>query len=455
MGRSILVIDDDESMCRMIADDCSRRGLSTRWFTNAAEAFQALKTDPADVVVTDLNLPGLNGLELCERVAVNYPDVPVIVMTGFGSLETAVAAIRAGAYDFVTKPVELEILALAVERALSHRSLRDQVRRLHEETRKAHRFEEFLGESPPMTDLYRRIERVAQSDSTVLLRGESGTGKELAARVLHRLSNRRDRPFVAVNCASVPEMLFESELFGHTAGAYTGAHGTRDGLFVEANGGTLFLDEIGEVALAVQPKLLRALDQRTIRPVGADREVPIDVRVIAATHRDLESAVGENRFREDLLYRIAVITLNLPALRTRGADILLIAHKAVEEFAERMKRPVKGLSHPVAEKLLAYPWPGNVRELRNAIEHAVALTEFELITVEDLPERIRSYRKSHVILGAENPAELAPLEEVERRYILHVLDAAGGNRTNAAQILGLDRKTLYRKLRRYGVRSDS
>ena len=449
MSSDLLIIDDDVSMCRMLAQDLGRRGHAARWFTDPEAALAALKTDPPDVVLTDLNMPGLNGLELCERVVLNYPDVPVIVMTGFGSMETAVAAIRVGAYDFVTKPVELDVLALTVERALSHRSLEEQVRILGEEVRKTRRYEELLGESPAMLELLRRIERIAPSDSTVLLRGESGTGKELVARILHRLSGRGEKRLVAVNCAAVPEALFESELFGHAAGAYTGAQGSRRGLFLEANGGTLFLDEIGEISPAAQPKLLRALEQRTIRPVGGDAEKPVDVRLIAATHQDLETLIDEGRFRKDLYFRINVIVLEIPPLRARGTDVLLIAQKAVEEFAEQMHRPVRGISHPMAEKLLAYPWPGNVRELRNAIEHAVALTEFEKLTVEDLPERIRDYRKSHVILSAENPTELVPLEAVERRYILHVLDAVAGNRTLAAQILGLDRKTLYRKLLRY------
>jgi DNA-binding NtrC family response regulator len=449
MPSSVLIIDDDESMCRMIAQDLERRGHAPRWFASAQAAFAALRTEPAEVVLTDLSMPDLNGIELCERVAQNYPDVPVIVMTGFGSLESAVAAIRAGAYDFVTKPVELEVLALAVERALSHRSLKEQIRRLREEVGKTRRFEELIGESPPMVELYRRIERIARSDAAVLLRGESGTGKELVARILHRRSERKDGPFVAVNCAAVPEPLVESELFGHVAGAYTGAQAARRGLFIESDGGTLFLDEIGEVSLAVQPKLLRALEEKSIRPVGGNREQTVDVRVIAATHRDLETAVEEGRFREDLFFRVNVISLEIPPLRARGTDVLLLAQRAIEEFAERMGRPVKGMSHPVAERLLSYPWPGNVRELRNAIEHAVALTEFDTLLLEDLPERIREYRKSHVILGAGDPTELAPLEDVERRYILHVLDAVGGNRTLASGILGLDRKTLYRKLRRY------
>jgi DNA-binding NtrC family response regulator len=443
----VLIIDDDQSMCELLKADLDRRGYRSAWFISAEEAFQALKEQPADLILTDLNLPGLNGIELCERAVANFPDVPVIVMTAFGSLETAVAAIRAGAYDFVTKPFDLDVIALAVQRALDHRRLRERVKILDEEARRSQRFDELVGESPPMLELYRQIDRIARSNSTVLIAGESGTGKELVAKLLHRRSPRREKPFVAVNCAAVPEKLIESELFGHVSGAFTDARGRRRGLFVEANGGTLFLDEIGDFPLHLQPKLLRSLEGGAIRPVGSDRETNVDVRVIAASHRDLQSAVDEGRFRDDLFFRINVITLELPPLRARGADILLIAQKAVGEFAERMGRRVTGISTAAAEKLLAYPWPGNVRELRNTVERAVALTQFEKISVEDLPERIRDYRKSYVILSSSDPEELVPLDEVERRYILHVLEAAGGNRSLAARILGLDRKTLYRKLR--------
>ncbi len=449
MAGNILIIDDDQSMCELLKIDLDRRGHSCSWFTSAQEAFQALKELAFDVVLTDLNMPGLNGIELCERASTNFPEIPVVVMTAFGSLETAVAAIRAGAYDFVTKPIELDVLALVLERAVNHRFLQQRVKVLDEEARRARRFDELLGESPPMLDLYSRIDRIALSDSTVLITGQSGTGKELVAKLLHRRSQRSERPFVAVNCAAVPENLFESELFGHTAGAFTDARGARRGLFFEANGGTLFLDEIGDFPLSLQPKLLRALESGEVRPLGSDQEVRVDVRVIAASHRDLQSAVEEGRFREDLFFRVNVITCELPPLRERGTDILLLAQKAVDEFAERMGRHVNGISTAVAEKLLAYAWPGNVRELRNAIERAVALTRFEKISVEDLPERIRDYQQSNVILSSGDARELVSLEEVERRYILHVLDTVGGNRSRAARILGLDRKTLYRKLRRF------
>jgi len=300
-----------------------------------------------------------------------------------------------------------------------------------------------------MKKLYELLERVAESEASVLVTGESGTGKEMVAQVLHRRGRRRNGPFVAVNCAAMPETLLESELFGHAKGAFTDARNSRTGLFVQASGGTLFLDEIGDLPLGLQPKLLRALQERVVRPVGGDSEVPFDVRLVAATNHDLETAVEEGRFREDLYFRINVIPVEVPPLRMRGTDVLLLAQRFAEEFAVQAGKQVIGLSSAAAKKLLAYTWPGNVRELRNGIERAVALTRFEQITVEDLPEKVRDYQGSHILVAADDPSELVPLEQVERGYILRVLDAVGGNKTLAARVLGLDRKTLYRKLERY------
>jgi two-component system response regulator HydG len=299
--------------------------------------------------------------------------------------------------------------------------------------------------------LYDQLARIADSEASVLITGESGTGKELVAKALHRRSRRADKPFVAVNCAALPDTLLESELFGHAKGAFTDAQAARKGLFVQAEGGTLLFDEIGEMPLAMQAKLLRALEEGKVRPVGGETEVSFDARIIAATNRDLESAVEEGRFREDLFFRVNVIHIELPPLRSRGTDTLLLAQHFLEQFAARSGKEVVGLSKPVAERLLAYTWPGNVRELRNAVERAVALARYDKLAVEDLPEKIRDYQSSQVFVAGTDPAELVPLEEVERRYILHVLDSVDGNKTLAARTLGLDRKTLYRKLQQYGA----
>jgi len=449
MRGRFLIVDDDEALCRTIEVSLEKRGAQIEWSTGAADALERVRTEEFDAVVTDLNMPGMSGIELCERVVANRPDLPVVVLTAFGSLETAVAAIRAGAYDFVSKPVEMDVLGIVLERAFRHRELQDRVRLLSEEVERGRRFEELLGSSPAMKRLFEDLHRVAEIDATVLVFGESGTGKELVARGLHRRSGRSAGPFVPVNCTALPETLFEAELFGHTEAAFTGAKRARKGLLLEADGGTLFLDEIGDVPASLQPKLLRALEERKVRPVGSDREVSFDVRLVAATNRDLEADVEEGRFRGDLFFRINVIQIRVPPLRTRGADILLLAQHFVEEFASSTGRPVSGLTEPAAQRLLDYAWPGNVRELRNAMERALALTRHERITVEDLPEKIRTYRSGQIVLGGDDPSEFQSLAAVERRYIESVLRAVGGNRSLAARVLGLDRKTLYRKLKRF------
>jgi two-component system response regulator HydG len=450
MSGRILIVDDDQSMCELLEADLSRRGFQISCFTSADEAFHALQEKEFDTVLTDLQMPGMDGLDLCNRIVLNWPDVPVIVITAFGSMETAIKAMRAGAYDFVTKPVEMEILALALERAVKHHSLQEQVKTLSKVVETAKKYDELIGASRSMQNIYHQLSRMANAESTVLITGESGTGKELVARALHRQSSRSAGPFIAVNCAALTDTLLESELFGHTRGAFTDARSARKGLFLQAEGGTLLLDEIGDFPLTLQPKLLRALEERSLRPVGGDTEIPFDIRIISTTNRDLESAVEEKLFREDLFFRINVIQIELPPLRERGTDILLLARHFIEQFAIRTDKRVSGISNTAAEKLLDYAWPGNVRELRNAMERAVALTQYENLVVEDLPEKIRSYRGTEMIIGS-NASELVSMEETERCYILHVLKAVGGNKAHAARVLGFDRKTLYRKLRFYKI----
>ena len=451
MRGKILIVDDEQMMCEMLEDDLKRYGFHPTWYISAEKALDALKTESFDVLLTDLNLPGMNGIELCERIVANRPDIPVIVITAFGSMETAIAAIRAGAYDFVTKPIDTDFLAIALDRAVKHRTLKEKVKLLSEALKKSHRFDELIGESSPMRKLINRLARVADTETSILITGETGTGKELVAQALHKQSRRREAPFIAVNCAALPDALLESELFGHKRGAFTDAKTERKGLFFQANGGTLFFDEIGDFPLTLQPKLLRSLEERCVRPIGGTSEIAFDVRIIAATNRDIESAVEDGKFREDLFYRINVIQTHLPPLRERGTDILLLAQHFVEQFSTRLDKKIKGISSKAASKLLNYPWPGNVRELRNTIERAVALTMYEKISVEDLPEKVQDYRNSSIYIGSDNPAELVSIHEVERHYILHVLKTVGGNRTLAARVLDMDRKTLYRKLQHYKV----
>jgi two-component system, NtrC family, response regulator AtoC len=447
----ILVVDDDPDMTELLAVDLGRRGFEVASRPCGDDALRALREQDFAAVVSDLKMNGMSGVELCERIVQSCPDVAVIVITAFGSLDSAVAAIRAGAHDFITKPFQTEQLVLTLERALRHRALREEVKRLRLAVSRSERLDDILGSSPPMRQLHDLVERVADSESSVLITGETGTGKELVARALHARSRRAGGPFLAVSCAAMPETLLESELFGHAKGAFTDAKAERTGLFLQADGGTLFLDEIGDLPLGLQPKLLRALQERTVRPVGGNAETPFDARIVAATNRDLETAVEEQRFREDLYFRVNVIQIPLPPLRARAGDVLLLAQHFVQVFAARSQKPVSGLSPAAAEKLLGYAWPGNVRELQNCIERAVALAAYDQIAVEDLPDKLRSYRPSHVVLASDDPSELVPMEEVERRYVARVLSAVGGNKSLAAKVLGFDRKTLYRKLERYRI----
>jgi two-component system response regulator HydG len=448
MERRILIIDDDRSMCEVLETELRRRDFEVSWVVTPREALARFEQEDFGLVITDVNMPGTSGVDLCRQLVSRREDMPVIVITAYANMETAIAAIRAGAYDFVTKPFDMDELALTIERALKHRALREEVKRLRKAVDGTQRFEEILGSSPAMLKMCELVTRVADTETTVLVTGESGTGKELVAKALHAKSGRKEGPFVAINCAAMPESLLESELFGHTRGAFTDARTARPGLFIKASRGTLFLDEIGEMPAGMQAKLLRALQERTVRPVGGDQEQPFDARIIAATNRDLETEVEEKRFREDLFYRINVVRIHVPPLRARGSDILLLAQHFLDRYAAQSRRPVAGMTSAAADKLLSYPWPGNVRELQNCIERAVALAQFDQIGVDDLPEKIRDYKTARISIESNDPAELLPMEEVERRYILKVLEAVGGNKTLAAQVLGFDRRTLYRKLDR-------
>jgi two-component system response regulator HydG len=449
----VLLVDDDESLTETLHLDLCRRGHAVRSCASAQEAVVSLQRDEIDVIVTDLNMPGTTGIQLCAHVVAHRPDVPVVVLTAFGSLETAVEAIRAGAYDFISKPVQLDVLAIAIERAATHRKLREQVRLLEREIAPARDGNGIVTASSAMRGVLDLVDRVAQSDATVLVTGESGSGKEVIARAIHAAGRRKGGKFVAVNCAAVPEGLLESELFGHVRGSFTDARTSEPGLFVSATGGTIFLDEIGDMPLAVQPKLLRVLQERTVRPVGSSAERPIDVRVIAATNRDLESAVEERRFREDLFYRLNVVQIALPPLRARAADVLPLAQHFAAAFAGAAGKPITGIAAAAAERLVAYPWPGNVRELQNCMERAVALARFDQISVDDLPEKVRDHRANHLIVSADDPSDLIPLEQLERQYIARVMEAVAGNKSAAARVLGIDRKRLYRMLERLGIQA--
>lgn len=455
---TVLLVDDDEDLLSTLVVGLKGRGFEVTPTRSPADALAMLTESSFDAVLCDLTMPQMDGIELCRRVVEMQPGTPVIVLTGFGSYDTAVAAIRAGAYDFLAKPAKLDVLAMALRRSIDHRYLRDEVKRLQREVGRAQKDSELVGRSQAMREVSDLVARVAAADVSVVITGESGTGKELVARELHALSERKNKPFVAINCAAVPEHLLESELFGHVRGAFTDAREGRVGLLRQAQGGTIFLDEIGDMPLGLQPKLLRVLQERKVRPVGAETEVAVDVRFLAATHRDLEAAIEERRFREDLYFRLNVVNIHLPPLRARGQDdVLALAQHFIAKFAAAQGKSVLGIGAAAADRLIHYEWPGNVRELANSMERAVTLARFDSISPDDLPVRVREAKKptSSSQLPGDDRTEIVPLEEMERRYILRVLHAMGGNKTAAARMLRIERKTLYRKLEQWASTTDS
>jgi two-component system response regulator HydG len=442
----LLCVDDDEDACELLAASLRQLGYETESTTSPEEALELILAKDFHAVISDMAMAGMDGLQLCERILTKRPGLPVIVVTGQGSMESAIGAMRVGAYDFVTKPVDPKLLGLTVGRAVRTQQLQSEVVRLREALSNAPEGTRLIGESSAIRRVNDLIRRVATSDASVLIVGETGTGKELVARSLHEQSG--GGAFVAVNCAAMPAHLLESELFGHTRGAFTDAKSERRGLFREAAGGTLFLDEVGEMPLEMQAKLLRVLQERVVRPVGSDTEHTFDARIITATHRDLEDDVAKGRFRQDLFYRINVVSIHVPPLRERGNDVLELASHFLQKAADRTGQAARRLSPSVAEQVLVYEWPGNVRELENCIERAVALSRLEELTLEDLPERIRSSRPDKFVMTADDVAQIISLEELERRYISRALRLLNGNKARTAQRLGIDRRTLYRHLDR-------
>ena len=441
----ILVVDDEPDMRELLRDVLQERGSRVTLAQSGREALKRLGEEEYAVVLTDLRMKEMEGIELLKEIKRSYPETNVIIMTAFGSVETAIEAMKQGAYDYLVKPIKTEELVRVTERALREAALRQEVNRLRREVHKEYSFHQILGKSKPMREVFDLIRRVADSPANLLITGESGTGKELVAKAIHYNSARRDAPFVPVNCAAIPEALLESELFGHMKGSFTDAKADKRGLFEEAQGGTLLLDEISELPLMLQAKLLRAVQEREIRRVGATRPVPVNVRIIAATNLALAEEVKEKRFREDLYYRLNVIELRIPPLRERREDILLLVDAFLHKLAEAAHKTVRGISESALLLLLDYAWPGNVRELENVIERAVTLARGEKIVPEDLPPAIQGARGERRVIDEAEERTL-PLHEMEKEYILRILEKTGGNKYQAAQVLGIDRKTLYRKL---------
>ena len=442
---AILVVDDDPDMREMVYDMLKDRGHQVTTAGSGQEALRALGEEDYAVVLTDLRMKGMQGLELLTEIKRLYPGLNVILMTAFGSVETAVEAMKHGASDYLTKPVKKDELVRVIERVVREAALRREVNRLRQEVHREYSFHQILGKSKPMQAMFDLIKRVADSPTNVLITGESGTGKELVAKAIHFNSDRKDAPFIPVNCAAIPEQLLESELFGHMRGAFTDAKMDKRGLFEEAQKGTLFLDEISELPLMLQAKLLRAIQEREIRRVGANKSVAIDVRIIAATNLNLSEEVKAKRFRDDLYYRLNVIELKLPPLRERREDIPLLVDAFLKKCGDSRGKQVKGVSEAALAMLMDYAWPGNVRELENVIERAVTLSRGDKISPDDLPPAVQGARGDRRVLD-EAAEKTLPLHEIEKEYIKKILEKMGGNKYQAAHVLGIDRKTLYRKL---------
>ena len=442
---TVLVVDDDVEMRELIHDVLKARGHQITTAGSGQEALALLAQTDFDVVLTDLRMKRMEGTELLTEIKRLYPDIGVILMTAFGSVETAVESMKHGASDYLTKPVKSDEIVRVVERAVREAALRREVSRLRKEVRKEYSFHQILGKSKAIQAVFDLIRRVADSPTNVLITGESGTGKELVAKAIHYNSDRREAPFIPINCAAIPEQLLESELFGHMRGAFTDAKMDKRGLFEEAQKGTVFLDEISELPLLLQAKILRVIQEKEIRRVGATKPISVDVRIIAATNLNLNEEVKAKRFREDLYYRLNVIELKLPPLRERREDIPLLVDAFLKKCGEARGKEMKGVSESALAMLMDYAWPGNVRELENVIERAVTLSLGERISPDDLPPSVQGARGDRRVLD-EAAEKTLPLHEIEKEYIKKILEKMGGNKYQAAHALGIDRKTLYRKL---------
>jgi DNA-binding NtrC family response regulator len=444
---NVLVVEDEELMRTILRQLLEDEGYRVLTADSAETALEIFSKAEVDVTLTDIKMSGMDGLELLSQIKAIDDDSMVIVMTAYSSVDSAIAALRRGVYDYITKPFVNEDLLKTVRNAIRTKELAKENRALRRELDKKYSFSEIIGTSEALQKVFYLVEKVANTTASILIQGESGTGKELIARAIHFNSSRAGRPFLAVNCGALPESLLESELFGHTKGSFTGATADKKGLFRSADGGTLFLDEIGEMPLALQVKLLRALQEQEVLPVGSSVAVKFDTRIIAATNKNLETEVSENRFREDLFYRLNVIEITLPPLRERREDIPLLVKHFAAKTARHQKATEKSISKEAMTALVSYNWPGNVRELENAVERAFILSEGE-IEPESLPPKIRINAQHS--LEMRDPEGLRPtLEEMERRYILEILAGVNDDKTQAANILGIDLSTLYRKLKRY------
>ena len=449
----VAVVDDDNEMRSMLEDYFRAQDYQVSAFSSAVEALDKLRPiDPPDVIISDIRMPKMDGLEFTVKIKEKFPETCVILITAFGSIETAIEAIRRGAYDYLTKPFKLAGLEVVINRAINFQKLKKENKQLRASQRTSYGLQGLIGKNPAMKEVFDVMNRVAPSMANILITGEVGTGKEMVARAIHHLSPRADHPFVAINCTSIPEALFESELFGHVKGAFPGASHDKRGLFDDAFGGTLFIDEIGDLDPSLQAKLLRAIQDQKIKPVGSNDFHAIDVRIVAATHRDLRQAIRLNNFREDLYYRLAVVPMNIPPLRYRQDDIPALAQHFMEKYSAINNVPVKTFTPGALTKLVNARWEGNVRELENVVERIVILSKHTMVEESDI--HLNEQTDTDKFFG--KAIESYPtIEDLEKKYIQYILTKTGGKKEKAAQILGINRRTLYRKEREYGLIEDN
>jgi DNA-binding NtrC family response regulator len=444
----VLIVDDDRAMCQFLSDLLSEEGHTTDVAYDGESALAKFRTARFDLTITDLMMPKMKGIELVQRLREVDNGALVLLITAFGTIESAVEAMRVGAFHYVTKPFHNDEILIQVRRAIEQKKLREELHRLRSEVQARDRFQNIIGQSEVMQRIFQVVAQVSDLHANILIEGESGTGKELIARAIHSNSVRASGPFVPINCAAIPETLLESELFGYVRGAFTDAHKDRRGLFQEASGGVLFLDEIGEIPLSLQAKLLRVLEDKEIRPLGANQEEKVDTRVVSASNSSLDQLVRSGKFRQDLYYRLNVIRIDLPPLRQRIEDLPLLVNHFIGKFTETAKREVKGIDAAALAALQSHDWPGNIRELEHVLERAVLLGKNDTVGLDDLPPQLTAHGEEAFMVGQAVAKQLT-LRDLEKEYIGKVLENTHGNKTEAARILGVDRTTLYRKLEEY------
>ncbi len=441
----ILVVDDDLKMCELLSDILNGEGYSVTTSGNSLKALKILKEEEFDVLLTDLKMKGMDGIDLLDEAKQVAPLTPVIIMTAFGTIETAIKAMKMGAYDYVLKSDQMDELILVLRRAMEHRLLKKEIISLRRRLESDYRFYDIFGKSPSMKKVYETIEMIGDASCNILITGESGTGKELVAKAIHNHGERKEGLFIAVNCAAIPDTLIESELFGYKKGAFTDAKSDKRGLIFEADEGTLFLDEITEMPQTLQAKLLRVIEEKEVRPLGDTVSYPVDVRIISTSNRDIKSSIEEGKFREDLYYRLKVIDIELPPLRERKEDIPLLVQHFIDTISKEMKKKISGISEDALEALLKYSWPGNVRELENVIQRAMIFSQTETLLPIDFPDFVIQKKGKNLLDKAVQ--ERYSFEQLLKEYIKKMMIETGGNKTKVSEILGIDRKTLYRKLK--------